>query len=118
MAYLILADRRFQISFEAYGARQVGPDFSVTFRANQRFNLEITRIRVASDPGVGRLADIIAGKLRQLPGEVPNALVIVTRGWSANEASLEAATRLLKLHSDQKDEEFFARRGLKSAREF
>ena len=42
VAYLILQDRRFRLKFEAYGARQGGPDLSVAFRENQRFNLEVT----------------------------------------------------------------------------
>src|ERR1700730_11797968 len=49
VAYLIVADRRFELAFEAYGARQVGPDLTVTFRGNQRFNLEVTRLRTSGD---------------------------------------------------------------------
>src|SRR6266571_2576009 len=67
VAYLITADRRFELSFEAYGARRLGPDLTVTFRANQRFNLEVTRLRTTSDAGDDKLANVIAGKLRQLP---------------------------------------------------
>jgi len=126
IAYLIVADRRFELSFEAYGARRLGPDLTVTFRANQRFNLEVTRLRTLADtdnvigelPGVARLANVITGKLRQLPGDTPNALVIVARGLPLNEDSLIAAVRLLKMHTDRKDDAFFARRGLKDARDF
>jgi hypothetical protein len=127
VAYLIVADRRFELAFEAYGARRLGPDLTVTFRANQRFNLEVTRLRApaSSDtdlsdpgPGVARLANVITGKLRQLPGDVPNALVIAARGLMLNEDSLVAATRWLKLHTDSKDDVFFARRGLNDARDF
>ena len=75
VAYLIVADRRFELSFEAYGARRLGPDLTVTFRTNQRFNLEVTRLRTTGDadpdPGVAKLANVIAGKLRQLPGDTP-----------------------------------------------
>jgi hypothetical protein len=97
---------------------------------NQRFNLEVTRVRATAqddaagpadgEPGVGvaRLANVITGKLRQLPGDVPNALVITTRGLPLTEEILAAATRLLKLHSDSKDDSFFARRGLRDARDF
>jgi hypothetical protein len=125
VAYLILAERRFELSFEAYGARRLGPDLTVTFRTNQRFNLEVTRLRATGDvaneeagAGVARLANVVCGKLRQLPGDVPNALVITTRGLTLSEESLAAATRQLKLHADQKDDAFFARRGLKTARDF
>jgi hypothetical protein len=124
VAYLILADRRFELSFEAYGARRLGPDLSVTYRTNQRFNLEVTRVRANVDSAeeshvrVARLANVITSKLRQLPGDVPNGLVISTHGLPLLEESLAAATRLLKMHSDQRDDAFFARRGLKNARDF
>jgi hypothetical protein len=126
VGYLILSDRRFELSFEAYGVGRPGPDLSVTFRANQRFNLEVTRLRaVAADADTGepdstaaRLANVIAGKLRQLPGETPNALVITTGALALNEESLAAAARLLKTHSDGKDDAFFVRRGFKDARDF
>ncbi len=145
VAHLIVADRRFELSFEAYGARRLGPDLTVTFRANQRFNLEVTRLRTTGkaerassgelsglplsddasgpassgrDSGIARVANVVAGKLRQLPGDVPNALVIAARGLALNEDSLIAAVRLLKMHSDAKDDTFFARRGLNDARDF
>jgi hypothetical protein len=129
VAYLILTDRRFEVSFEAYGARRLGPDLTVTYRTNQRFNLEVTRLRTPGDagndpavrdpgPDVARLANVITGKVRQLPGDIPNGLMIDARGLALNEDSLIAAVRLLKMHSDRKDDAFFARRGLKDARDF
>lgn len=120
VAYLLAADRRFELAFEAYGARRLGPDLTVTFRANQRFNLEVTRLRTTAEPGtaVARLATVVTGKLRQLPGDTPNALVIAARGLALDEASLVAAMHLLKQHADRKDDDFFARRGLKNARDF
>jgi hypothetical protein len=118
VAYLILADRRFDVSFEAYGARQLGPDLTLTYRANQRFNLEVTRLRATGEPDEARLASIITAKVRQLPGDLPNALVITTRGLPISEDMLTTAARLLKAHTDRKDDPFFARRGLKDARDF
>jgi len=118
VAYLVLTERRFDVSFEAYGARQLGPDLSVVFRANQRFNLEVTRVRATGDPDPARLANVIAGKLRQLPGETPNGLVIVTRGLRLTDDTVNVATRVLKSHGDAKDDAFFAHRGGLSARDF
>jgi hypothetical protein len=136
------------VAFETYGARRLGPDLTVTYRSNQRFNLEVTRLRATGDAddsagdatsgvtpglddtsgtdpgsggpgsGVARLATIIGAKLRQLPGDASNGLVITTRGLSLHEESLAAAVRLLKTHGDRKDDAFFARRGLKDARDF
>ena len=37
VAYMLLADRRFDVAFEAYGAHRSGPDLTATYRANQRF---------------------------------------------------------------------------------
>lgn len=128
IAYLLLADRRFELAFEAYGAQRLGPDLTVTYRANQRFNLEVTRLRATvesgtagsgpPEPGVVKLANVITAKLRQLPGDVPNVLVITTRRLALDEARLAAAARLLKQHNDQNDHAFFARRGLQDARDF
>ena len=99
VAYLVLSDRRFQVRFEAYGAGQRGPDLSVTFRENQRFNLEVTRLRATEDADVvPRIANVIAGKLRQLPGDVPNGLVIATNVIPVDEERITEATRLLRTH--------------------
>jgi len=117
VAFLLLADRRFDLAFEAYGARRAGPDFTVSYRTNQRFNLEVTRIRAATESTEARLANVIAGKLRQLPASMPNALLVATE-LALTEDHITAATRLLKSRSDVKDDDFFARRGLQSAREF
>ena len=113
-----MADRRFELSFEVYGARRLGPDLTATFRTNQRFNLEVTRLRTTGDAGDAKLANVIAGKLRQLPADIANALVIAARGLPLTEDSLNAAVRLLKTHTDSKDDVFFARRGFKNARDF
>ena len=121
VAYLVLADRRFTVALEAYGARRAGPDLSVTFRTNQHFNLEVTRLRARADmdedSGVARLATVIAGKLRQLPAEVPNALVITAHGQALSNETIGGAARLLKLRTETRDDTFFDRRGLRNSRE-
>src|SRR5439155_22919066 len=57
VAHLIVADRRFELAFEAYGARRLGPDLTLSFRANQRLNLEVTRLRTTGEAGPLRLAN-------------------------------------------------------------
>ena len=100
VAYLILQDRRFRLKFEAYGARQGGPDLSVAFRENQRFNLEVTRLRTTENAGTqARLANVISGKLRQLPGDLPNGLVITSNAIALDADGLAEALRLLKSHN-------------------
>jgi hypothetical protein len=134
VAYVILAERRFEVAFEAYGASRLGPDLTVVYRGNQRFNLEVTRVRSAGQvpgqvvsegagepsgaPESARLANVIAAKVRQLPGEMPNALVMTGHGLAVSAESLAAAVRLLKLRADQHDDKFFVGRGLKDARTF
>ena len=103
VAYLILADRRFELAMEAYGAQRLGPDLSVTFRRNQRFNVEVTRLRTSEAPSIRRLADVIGGKLRQFPAEVPNALVVTGRGLSVNAESLAAALKVSGARGKQKE---------------
>jgi hypothetical protein len=99
VAYLILDDRRFELSFEAYGAGRLGPDLTATFRGNVRINLEVTRVRRSTEPGLTKLAAVIASKLRQLPSDVPNVLVIATRGMSLEEAAVAGAVRQLKSYN-------------------
>jgi hypothetical protein len=118
VACLLLADRRFEVAFEAYGAHQAAPDLTVTYRTQQRINLEVTRWRGAADVSAVRLASMVASKARQLPVEVPNALVITGRELQISGDDLAAAATLLKARTDQKDDAFFARRGLKDARDF
>jgi hypothetical protein len=44
-ARLLLADRRIELAFEAYGSGKGGPDFTISFRGAIAFDLEVTRLR-------------------------------------------------------------------------
>jgi hypothetical protein len=115
-AHLLLADRRIELAFEAYGSRQIGPDFTVTFRSDRSFNLEVTRQRRVPDaPGY---AGPLLAKLRQMPPSVPNALLIAIDGDSAEALDVAAVTRGLRARADAKDEAFFAARGFDGTRAF
>jgi hypothetical protein len=96
VAERLLADRRFEVAFEAYGARQLGPDLSAAYRTNERFNLEVTRTRTTEGLERVKLANVIAAKLRQMPAEVANALVIVGHELELTEESVAEATHLLR----------------------
>jgi hypothetical protein len=115
VARLVLADRRFDLRFEIYGSRQSGPDLSVTYRKNQRFNLEVTRLRTPPEADTGRLAGVVAAKVRQLPGDVGNALVIVAPALNVD---IGDALRLLKQRTETRDDAFFVARGFRNARDF
>jgi hypothetical protein len=100
VAYLLLTDRRFELALETYAARQAGPDLTVTFRENQRFNLEVTRIRNTQGDVVARAAGVIANKLRQLPNDLPNALVMVAESPALQERTLAEAARAAGARTD------------------
>jgi hypothetical protein len=115
-AYLLLADRRIELAFEAYGAGRAGPDFTVTFRGQRAFNLEVTRLRrVPAAVGFGRL---LMAKLHQLPPSMPNALLVAIGGDTAGALDVGSATRELRATADRKDETFFVDRGFVGTRGF
>lgn len=116
VAHLLLADRRIELAFEAYGSTKRGPDFTVTFRGERSFNLEVTRPRRAAD-AAGFGGPLLA-KVRQLPPSVPNAVLMAIEAGGADALDVAAAARSLRDRADAKDETFFATRGFKGTREF
>ena len=117
VAALLLSDRRLSVAFEAYGSGKTGPDLTVTFRENQRFNVEVTRLRPPLDDPAPRLRSALLAKLRQLPIGIANALALVSPATIPLE-SIDAASRRLKQLADKKDEATFTRRGYESARDY
>lgn len=116
VARLLLADRRFEVAFEAYGSGKKGPDLTVTFRGGRIFNLEVTRLRRVPDAnGLG--ASLLA-KLRQLPPSAPNAVLFAIDGETADALDVAAATRMLRSRADAKEELFFESRGFDGSRGF
>ena len=119
VAALLCGNRRFAITFEAYGRGKPRPDLTVVFRQNLRFNVEVTRLRPSGAVMALRLQGPLLAKLRQLPAGVPNALSLVT-GEDAAVVAADVApvVKQLKQLADRKEEAVFARRGYASAREF
>ena len=115
-ARMLLADRRIELAFEAYGSGKPGPDFTVTFRDARSFNLEVTRPHRVPDPG--GLAAALLAKLRQLPPSAPNAILLAIDGETAEALDVDAATRALRSRADAKDEAFFTTRGFEGTRGF
>ena len=116
VAHLLLADRRIELAYEAYGSGKPGPDFTITYRATRTFNVEVTRMQRVADPtGV---AESIVAKLRQLPPSVPNILVLAVGGAPADDVDVAAASSLLRARADARDEAFFQARGLAGTRAF
>src|SRR5215213_8125535 len=45
IARWLLEESRFEVEYETFDARQGGPDYTVAYRVNTRFNVEVRRIR-------------------------------------------------------------------------
>ncbi len=115
VARRLLADRRFELTFEAYG-RDGGPDFTISDRAGRPFNLEVTRLR--RPPDAAAVAGVVLGKLRQFRPSVPNLLVVAVEGETADVVDVGAAIRALRARADAKDEAYFAFRGVDGTKAF
>ncbi|MGH2472705.1 MAG: hypothetical protein ACRDG6_09925 [Candidatus Limnocylindria bacterium] len=123
VAFSLLADRRIELAFEAYGAGQRGPDFTVTFRAVHRFNLEVTRPRLDESDRPGRerangIASALLGKLRQLPADAPNAVLVAVDGRPPIQDEVAAAIGSFRQRANRRDDIFFSGRGFANARHF
>ena len=98
-ARLLLADRGFELAFEAYGSGKAGPDFTVAFRGERRFNLEVTRMR--RTPDAAGYGWTLLAKLSQLPPSVPNAVLISIEGDAVGAVDVDAAVRALRARADR-----------------
>jgi hypothetical protein len=115
VAALLLADRRFELAFEAYGAGRRGPDFTATFRAGRAFNIEVTRRKPGT--GDGALEHSILTKLRQLPPSASNVVVVVVDGPSGA-PDPGPVLHELRGRADRRDDAFFVARGLEGVATF
>ena len=115
-AHLLLADRRMELEFEAYGVGNVGPDFTVTYRGERPFNVEVTRLH--RDPRVATYGGPLLAKLRQLPPSVANVVVVAIDGDRADAFDIESAVRAMRQRADARDDAFFTSRGLDGSRGF
>jgi hypothetical protein len=116
VAFALLRDRRFDIAYEAYGVGRRGPDFTVTFGATDRFNVEVTRLRgAATAAAFGR---VIVAKLRQLPSGVANVLVVAVDAERADVSTVASAVRTLRGRVDRRDEAVLVAADVRDGRGF
>jgi len=117
VAYCLLNDRRLTVAYEPYAsAKRRGPDFSVTYRANLTFNLEVARIRTPERAGGGidlpskeeRILRILLNKLGQMQPGMANLLVIYTGEALARALDLNRLMQSVKLKVDGKDPALYA----------
>ena len=111
----LLADRRLALAYEPYAsAKRRGPDFSVTYRANLVFNVEVARMRAddAGQDGAGRAGErvrrILLNKLGQMQPGMPNLLVIDTPPALAQSIDLAGGMQALKAQVEARDLAFLA----------
>jgi hypothetical protein len=123
IALRLLEERRFAVEYESYGVGERAPDFRVTFRSRQRFNVEVRRLRRLSptlntpaDPA--RLIRAVCDKLGQLPPAMINVLVFSADGPASAADALAPAMLWLQDRAAQKDEVLFKERGFVGARDF
>jgi hypothetical protein len=133
VAYRLLNDRRLVITYEPYAsAKRRGPDFSVTYRANLVFNIEVARLRVeenaanqspAADqsPAANQAAEeqgnlqkeerilrILLYKLGQMQPGMGNLLAIHTGAGLVRSIDLGRLAQGVKIQVERKDPAFYA----------
>lgn len=123
-AVFLLREPKIALEYETYAATgKRGPDFSATWKAHTRFNVEVRRVRGVEwqnlDPEArqAKLTGILCDKAGQMPAGIVNVV------WLAGDAGISlddvaGAAALLRVRAEGKEEAFFARRGFKSAAEF
>jgi hypothetical protein len=116
VAYRLLDDRRFAVAYEPYASeKRRGPDFAVTYRANQIFNIEVARMRIEHDAtderslrrNEERILRIFLDKLGQMQAGMPNLLVIQTPEAPANAIDLGGLMQSIKVRAEAKDPAFY-----------
>ena len=115
VAARLLADRRIDLEFEAYGSGNRGPDFTATFRAGRPFNVEVTRRHGPAADGVERT---ILAKLRQLPPSRANVLVVAVDPGVDGPADPAPLVRELRTRADRHEDAWFGARGVADAATF
>jgi hypothetical protein len=126
-AYRLIQDQRFAVEYEKYTAEKTrGPDFTVTFRTNTPFNLEVTRVRLHPSPNeaanheafiVGKLMEAACDKLGQMQPSSINILLLTSEG-EMEAAHLVAALTGLRTLAERKADDFFRPRSFKNAADF
>jgi hypothetical protein len=104
-----------EVAFEAYGSGHGGPDFTITYRATSRFNVEVTRLR--GSPSEEAIGAAVLGKLRQLPPSVANVLVLAVSEPVAVDVVAGAAASL-RAAADTREPWLLSRAGVETGRAF
>ena len=116
VAYCLLSDRRLAVEYEPYAsAKERGPDFAVTYRANLKFNIEVARMRAETNDPVDpdpsrneeRFLRMLLYKLGQMQAGMPNLLVVHIRKELAELMDLGRLMQGIKTRVEGKDPAFY-----------
>jgi hypothetical protein len=111
----LLGDRRLAVEYEPYAsAKRRGPDFTVTYRENLVFNIEVARIHVDGSGVAGqdpprwqeRILRILLYKLGQMQPGMSNLLVIHVREELARSFDLGKLMQEIKTRVEGRDPAF------------
>jgi hypothetical protein len=117
VAYRLLNDRRLVVAYEPYAsAKRRGPDFSVSYRVNLVFNVEVARMRAEQNSGNGlelpryeeRILRILLDKLGQMQPGLANLLVIHTQEQVEQSIDLDRLMQEIKTRVEKRDQTFYA----------
>lgn len=122
-AYQLANERRLTVAYERYNAdHRRGPDFTVLFKGRP-VHLEVTHLHdgEADSPfrsASSKLHDAVCAKLGQCQSGAVNLLIVVADPQVEAALVLAEAMQQLYGRAAQKDDPFFAHRGLAHARGF
>jgi hypothetical protein len=118
--YWLLQEKRFEVAYEPYASDKTrGPDYSVTFRTNFAFNLEVTHVRGLNRPPPAslagktaidfRLVDVLCSKLRQMIANMANLLFVAAAPFVIDQLDLPAHIDWIKDRAEHSDPPFYVR---------
>lgn len=119
----LLHEEQFALVYEDYAAaKQRGPDFTVVYKTHTLFNVEVRRIRAASESSESavrqaKMLAVLCDKVRQMPPSRVNLLWLAADG-QYEATDVLAAVASLREKADGKVDEFFVRRGFADAGDF
>jgi hypothetical protein len=118
IARWLLQEPRMEVAYETFDAREGGPDYTVTYRINLCFNVEVRRIRTleVGEERVRKLVETLVDKSHQMPPNAINVLVMSDGGAPGDD--LDAAATILRGLAERKAEDFFIHRGYRNATDF
>jgi hypothetical protein len=125
IAYRLLGDQRIEIEYEKYGlGKQRAPDFTIQYRVNIVFNLEITRLRFGESSATKdqhflarKLTDALLDKVGQMLPNLINVLLIDS-DYPTSMDTIAKGMASLRHQAEMKQNDFFVGRGYQDALTF